>query len=83
MKNTIKVNADTLEKECGWEIAPEDKGADLYITWGSPIHPGVRVYRHPEGGYLEEYSIDQNIFLSEALPALKESNEILEEEYND
>lgn len=86
MKNTIKVNADTLENECGWEIAPEDKGADLYITWDAVqgnYLPRVRVYRNPEGGYLEEYSIDSEMFFTETLPALKESNEILEEEYND
>lgn len=45
--------------------------------------PRVRVYRNPEGGYLEEYSIDSEMFFTETLPALKESNEILEEEYND
>lgn len=88
MENTITVNADVLESICGWVINDRDKGADLCVTWAAlqtQYGSQVKVYRadHPEGGYLNEYHIDPETFFSIDLPALKESNEIDFEEYND
>ena len=71
----------TALKNIGWNIDPQDEGCYLEIHWGATGR--VRAMR-PDvdgGDWINSYMIDWNKWLEEDLPALKEANELENENY--
>lgn len=77
----VTVSTIALEN-IGWNIDPQDKGHDLEIHWGAAGR--VRAMR-PDvdgGDWINSYLIDRDAWIEKDLPALKEANELENENYS-